>query len=47
MKQHPVSHRVCALSILFMTFHLGDDIVRGMEPGTRAPRPCALCKSLP
>jgi hypothetical protein len=22
------------LSILFMTFHLTDDIVRGMEPGT-------------
>ena len=22
------------LSILFMTFHLADDIVRGMEPGT-------------
>ena len=22
------------LSILFMTFHMTDDIVRGMEPGT-------------
>ena len=28
------------LSILFMTFHLTDDIVRGMEPGTLSQPHC-------
>ena len=36
---HPIKHDLMLtiaslLSILFMTFHLTDDIVRGMEPGT-------------
>jgi len=33
--KHNVSLTIASLlSILFMTFHLTDDIVRGMEPGT-------------
>src|SRR5215813_9248145 len=37
--EYQVKHNVMLttaslLSILFMTFHLADDIVRGMEPGT-------------
>src|SRR5580704_120917 len=34
MKQNVVLTIASLLSILFMTFHLTDDIVRGMEPGT-------------
>ena len=34
MKQNVVLTITSLLSILFMTFHLTDDIVRGMEPGT-------------
>jgi len=38
-REYPMKHNVLLtvaslLSILFMTFHLTDDIVRGMEPGT-------------
>ena len=33
------------LSILFFTFHLADDIVRGMEPGKLTPHCGAhLCR---
>ena len=34
MKQNVMLTVASLLSILFMTFHLTDDIVRGMEPGT-------------
>jgi hypothetical protein len=34
MKQNVTLTIASLLSILFMTFHLADDIVRGMEPGT-------------
>jgi len=34
MKQNVMLTIASFLSILFMTFHLTDDIVRGMEPGT-------------
>jgi hypothetical protein len=34
MRQNAVSIIVSLLSVLFMTLHLADDIVRGMEPGT-------------
>ena len=34
MKQNLLLTITSLLSILFMTFHLTDDIVRGMEPGT-------------
>ncbi len=34
MKQNVMLTIASLLSILFMTFHLTDDIVRGMEPGT-------------
>jgi len=34
MKQNVVLAIASLLSILLMTFHLTDDIVRGMEPGT-------------
>jgi hypothetical protein len=34
MKQKVMFTIASLLSILFMTFHLADDIVRGMEPGT-------------
>ena len=34
MKQNVTLTIASLLSILFMTFHLTDDIVRGMEPGT-------------
>ena len=34
MKQNVVLTIASFLSILFTTFHLADDIVRGMEPGT-------------
>jgi len=34
MKQNVVLTIASLLSILLMTFHLTDDIVRGMEPGT-------------
>jgi hypothetical protein len=34
MKQNVVLVVASVLSILLMTFHLTDDIVRGMEPGT-------------
>ena len=34
MKQNVTLTIASLLSILFMTFHLGDDIVRGMETGT-------------
>ena len=34
MKQNVMLIIASLLSILFMTFHLTDDIVRGMEPGT-------------
>jgi hypothetical protein len=34
MKQNVVLTIASLLSILFMTFHLTGDIVRGMEPGT-------------
>jgi hypothetical protein len=34
MKQNITLTIASLLSILFMTFHLTDDIVRGMEPGT-------------
>jgi hypothetical protein len=34
MKQNVVLTIASLLSILFMTLHLADDIVRGMEPGT-------------
>jgi hypothetical protein len=33
MKQNLLLTITSLLSILFMTFHLADDIVRGMEPG--------------
>jgi hypothetical protein len=33
MKQNVVLTITSLLSILFMTFHLTDDIIRGMEPG--------------
>ena len=33
MKQNLLLTITSMLSILFMTFHLTDDIVRGMEPG--------------
>jgi hypothetical protein len=33
MKQNRLLAIASLLSILFMTFHLADDIVRGMEPG--------------
>ena len=33
MKQNTMLTITSLLSILFMTFHLADDIVRGMEPG--------------
>src|SRR5580704_13504620 len=33
MKQNVTLTIASLLSILFMTFHLADDIVRGMEPG--------------
>src|SRR5580692_10998250 len=34
MKQNLLLTIASLLSVLFMTFHLADDIVRGMEPGT-------------
>ena len=34
MKQDVALTVASLLSVLFMTFHLADDIVRGMEPGT-------------
>jgi hypothetical protein len=34
MKQNVTLTIASLLSVLFMTFHLADDIVRGMEPGT-------------
>ena len=34
MKQNVMLSIASLLSILFLTFHLTDDIVRGMEPGT-------------
>ena len=34
MKHNSTLTIASLLSILFMTFHLADDIVRGMEPGT-------------
>jgi hypothetical protein len=34
MKQNVTLTIASLVSILFMTFHLTDDIVRGMEPGT-------------
>lgn len=34
MKQDRLLTIASVLSILFMTFHMTDDIVRGMEPGT-------------
>jgi hypothetical protein len=34
MKHNVMLTAASLLSILFMTFHLTDDIVRGMEPGT-------------
>jgi hypothetical protein len=34
MKQNVTLTIASLLSILFMTFHTADDIVRGMEPGT-------------
>jgi hypothetical protein len=34
MKQNVTLTIASLLSILFMTFHVTDDIVRGMEPGT-------------
>ena len=34
MKQNVMLTIASLLSILFMTFHLTDDIVRGMEPGS-------------
>ena len=34
MRQNVVLTIASLLSILFMTLHLADDIVRGMEPGT-------------
>jgi hypothetical protein len=34
MKQNVILMIASLLSILLMTFHLTDDIVRGMEPGT-------------
>ncbi|HET7442831.1 MAG TPA: hypothetical protein VFJ47_16130 [Terriglobales bacterium] len=34
MRQNVVLTVASLLSILFVTFHLADDIVRGMEPGT-------------
>ena len=36
MKQNVALTIASLLSILFMTFHMADDIVRGMEPGTLA-----------
>src|ERR1700683_1106233 len=36
MKQNVTLTVASLLSILFMTLHLADDIVRGMEPGTLA-----------
>jgi hypothetical protein len=33
MKQNLLLTIASLLSVLFMTFHLADDIVRGMEPG--------------
>jgi hypothetical protein len=33
MKQNRLLAIASLLSVLFMTFHLADDIVRGMEPG--------------
>jgi len=38
MKQNVTLTIASLLSILFMTFHLTDDIVRGMEPGTLSRR---------
>ena len=38
MKHNVMLTIASLLSILFLTFHLTDDIVRGMEPGT-APKP--------
>ena len=32
--KHNILTTASLLSILFVTFHLTDDIVRGMEPGT-------------
>jgi hypothetical protein len=34
MKRNVMLTIASLLSILFMTFHMADDIVRGMEPGT-------------
>jgi len=34
MKQNLTLTIASFLSVLFMTFHMADDIVRGMEPGT-------------
>jgi hypothetical protein len=34
MKQNVILTTASVLSILLFTFHLADDIVRGMEPGT-------------
>jgi hypothetical protein len=34
MKHNVALTTASLLSILFMTFHVADDIVRGMEPGT-------------
>jgi hypothetical protein len=36
MKQNVALTVASLLSVLFMTLHLADDIVRGMEPGTLA-----------
>jgi hypothetical protein len=33
MKQNLLLTIASLLSVLFMTFHLADDIVRGIEPG--------------
>src|SRR5713226_3518383 len=42
MKHNAVLTITSLLSILFMTFHLTDDIIRGMEPGGLSTRPAAL-----
>ena len=34
MKQNVMLTSASLLSILFVTFHMADDIIRGMEPGT-------------
>jgi hypothetical protein len=50
MKHNVMLTIASLLSILFMTFHLTDDIVRGMEPGTlrwksREPADDEVCNS--